>query len=487
MAGRAERVEWLKCSEDAAYFLDTFSWIFNATERSWVRFGLWPAQLDVVDVLATGEHLIVLKARQLGLTWLCLGYALWLMLFRPAAVILLFSRREDEAQELMGRLQGMYRYLPDWMQCREVLKENQSEYRLSNGSAALCFPTTGGRSYTGTFVLADEADFIPDLSGFLNAVKPTVDAGGQMALISTSDKDQPNSAFKRLFRAGWRRLNEYRVIFLPWSARPSRTMEWYETIKRDMFQQDGSHDNVHQEYPRTPEDALSGRTLDKRIPPLFLERVASEASGLPVERWGEGIPPVDGLTIFEGPRRDGLYVLGVDPAEGNPTSDESCVSVLDAMSGEQMAICAGRYQPDVLAQKAVQMARLYNNGDLMVERNNHGHSVLLWLREHSGLRRLNGSDGKEGWLSHAKGKVLLYDSTTTACRDGSLIVHDGETLRQLGALEGATLRAPKGDHDDRADAFALSVAGAGPMRAARQVPIVVRADDPLDAMDKGGF
>ena len=487
MAGK-ERVEWLKCSQDPAYFLDTFCWIFNATLRSWVQFSLWPAQIEVADALLSGQHLIVLKARQLGLTWLCLGYALWLMLFRPSAVILLFSKREDEAQELMLRLQGMYRYLPAWMQCRSVMKENQSEFRLSNGSVALCFPTTGGRSYTGTFVLADEADFIPELSGFLNAVKPTVDAGGQLALISTSDKSQPNSTFKRLFRAGWRRMNEYRAVFLSWRARPDRTEEWYTAIKRDMYEQDGSDDNVQQEYPNTPEDALSARSLDKRIPPLFLERVANEATGLPLDFWPVNVPLVDGLSIFRLPTAAGLYVVGCDPAEGNPTSDESALTVIDAYTGEQMAVCAGRYQPDVLAQKADQIGTFYNRADIMPERNNHGHSVILWLREHSGLRVLNGPDGKPGWLSHAKGKALLYDAVTVACRDQGLIVYDGETIRQLGALEGSTLRAPKGDNDDRADSLALALAGAqSPAMGATPSTVSLPPLDIVREADRGRF
>jgi len=40
---------------------------------------------------------IALKARQIGMTWLCAGFALWLILFHPAATILLFSKRDDEA------------------------------------------------------------------------------------------------------------------------------------------------------------------------------------------------------------------------------------------------------------------------------------------------------------------------------------------------------------------------------------------------------
>ena len=444
MAGREEKAEWLKSSADPAYFLDTHTWIFNATLRSWVRFALWLAQMDVCDALLTGRHLIVLKARQLGLTWLCLGYALWLMLFRPAAVILLFSKREDEAQELMTRLQGMYQRLPFWMQCRRV-------------------------------------------ETFLNAVKPTVDAGGQLALISTSDKSQPNSTFKRLFRAGWRGTNEYRAIFLPWTARPGRSPEWYVSIQRDMWEQKGTDDDLHQEYPETPEQALGARTLDKRLPPVFLQRVACEATPLPVDRWRADVPLVDGLLVYRLPTPGQLYVLGADPAEGNPTSDESALCVLDAVSGAQMAVCAGRFQPAVMAQKADQIGTFYNRADAMVERNNHGHAVLLWLSENGNLRLLPGLDGRPGWLSNAKGKALMYDAVVEGCRDGGLELYDSETIRQLGGLEGSSLRAPAGDHDDRADALALAFAGAGAAGMADQEPIVIRGVDPLQAMDRETF
>ena len=44
------------------------------------------------------KKLVVLKARQLGISWLSLSYALWLMLFHPPATVLLFSLREEESQ-----------------------------------------------------------------------------------------------------------------------------------------------------------------------------------------------------------------------------------------------------------------------------------------------------------------------------------------------------------------------------------------------------
>jgi hypothetical protein len=46
------------------------------------------------------------------------------------------------------RLRGMYDRLPPLIRARAVVRDNAHEFRLSNGSAALAFPTTGGRSYT---------------------------------------------------------------------------------------------------------------------------------------------------------------------------------------------------------------------------------------------------------------------------------------------------------------------------------------------------
>ena len=61
---------------------------------------------------------------------------------------------------------------------------------------ALAFPTTGGRSYTATLAIVDEADHTEDLDALLNAVKPTIDAGGRLILVSTVDKTRPGVRFQ---------------------------------------------------------------------------------------------------------------------------------------------------------------------------------------------------------------------------------------------------------------------------------------------------
>src|SRR5262249_60252225 len=110
-----------------------------------------------------------------------------------------------------------------------------------------------------------------------------------------------------------------------------------------------------------------------------------------------------------GPRR--RSVTGAAPAGGNPTSHDSALAVLDRESGEEVAALAGKIQPAVLGAHIDAVGRWYNRAEVMVERNNHGHAVLMGLREHSKLRRLPGPDGNDGWLSSTGGKARLDHAT----------------------------------------------------------------------------
>src|SRR5579872_5245677 len=199
--------ETLRCRGDFVYFVDTYCQLLAVKDDGsgageWQRFRLWPAQRETAQLLVSSKQVIILKARQLGFTWLTLAFALWQMLFQPIATVLLFSKRDDEASEMLSmRLRGMYDRLPEELRVRSFATDGLHEWELSNGSRAMAFPTTGGRSYTATLALVDEADYVPDLQALLNAVKPTIDARGRLVLLSSSDKGQEESLFKRIYRA----------------------------------------------------------------------------------------------------------------------------------------------------------------------------------------------------------------------------------------------------------------------------------------------
>jgi hypothetical protein len=378
------------------------------------------------------------------------------MLFRPAATALIFSRREDEAIDLVNfRLKGIYERLPAWMQARSVTLDTKLDWRLSNGSNAKGFPTTGARSYTGTIVVIDEADFIEDLDKLMNAVKPTIDAGGQLIMISTVDKAQPNSPFKRIYRGARKGTTEWRHVFLPWHSRPGRDAAWYAAQRADVLARTGALDDLHQEYPASDTEALAPRTLDKRIPARWIEDCYVEQEPLVIA----GAPALAELEVYAPPQFRRQYVIGGDPAEGNPTSDDSALTVLDLLTGEECAALAGKLEPSTFAAALDEIGRWYNDAAVMVERNNHGHAVLQWLEEHSRLRRLHGHDDKPGWLSNKLGKTLMYNQAAEMFRDGTTILHSFDSYHQLAGVEGSTLLAPPGDRDDRADSYALANVG----------------------------
>ena len=304
------------CHDAPEFFLDNYGHIYDATSGEWVPFRLWRAQLQALERVVDHRLVVILHARQVGVTWLVLGYALWLMLFRPGATVLLFSRRGDEAIDLLKhRLRGMYDRLPDWLKVGSIEVDNEREWRLGNGSRALAVPTMAGASYTASLVIVDEADLVPDLGRLMGAVKPTIDGGGKMILLSRADKTQPLSVFKRVYAGAKEGKTGWLGLFLPWKARPGRDEDWYEVQKADILERTGSLDELHEQYPSRDVEALSPPTLDKRIAPEWLQECYVEAAPLSLAGIPKA-PAIPGLVVYALPQPMHDYVIGADPAEG---------------------------------------------------------------------------------------------------------------------------------------------------------------------------
>jgi hypothetical protein len=500
METTAKTTEWLRCAESPTYFTDQYIRIYEAESGEWVPFRLWPAQARTLRLIHNNQLTVILKARQLGITWLVLSYGLWLLLFRPEAEILLFSRRDDEAVHLLDdRLKGMYKRLPVWLQAAQITGSNNHTFELSNGSTARAFPTSAGDSYTAKFAMVDEADLAPDFNRLMRAVKPTIDTGGKMVILSRADKSTPQSEFKRTYRAAKGGRSPWKSIFLPWTVRPNRDADWYRRQRDDIQSRTGSLDDLYEQYPASDLEALMPRMLDKRIPGEWLLGVyvplppvnptPVSADGMPDttrESWevAKQFPMLDakrgGRESWSGegriyiPRIVGRkYVIGADPAEGNPTSDASVAIVLDQITGEEVATLTGQYQPAVFASHIVALAQYYNNAAILVERNNHGHAVLVWFElEAPNAIVLEGTDRKRGWMSSTLGKALMYARLTEDVREKLVTIHDEMTYEQLTMVEGATLKAPEGEHDDHA--IAMGLADMARTLAVMQQEVVIR-------------
>lgn len=453
--------EVTKCFVSPHYFITNYVKILDPQEGKWIPFDLWDAQEETLNTIALNKLVVILKARQIGLSWLVLGYALWLMLFRPIASILLFSKRDTEAVALLDeRLKGMFKELPDFLRYGiYAIESNDHNWRLSNGSVARAFPaTSGGDSYTATLVVIDEADLVPNLGTMIAGAKPTIDAGGQMVMLSRSNKDEPQSDFKKTYKAAKLPGSAWVAVFLPWHVRPARTIEWYATIKAEVKQRTGSLDELWEQYPATDTEALAARTLSKRIPPEWLEQVYKARDPLHPTK---DFPPIEGLKVYVTPQPRRRYVVGLDSAEGNVHSDDSAFVVLDVDSGEEVCSYLGKVEPDTLMDYGTQVARWYNRAYLMPEINNSGYAMITWFKDNAPFvmrKRLLYVEGnnKGGWRTNKTNKAAMYSDVAADCRDEGTIIHSFELWEQLASIEASTLSAPAGQHDDYAMAYAVA-------------------------------
>lgn len=468
--------EWDRCKSDVVYFVNNYCWIYDASDPldpNWIPFHLWDAQKELLRTLQTDRMVQVLKARQLGISWLGLAFGLWLMVFYPSTQISIFSKRQEEANYLLSeeRLKGMYAHLPEWMKMGVVLN-NEKTWKLANYSIARAFPTNAGDSYTVTYVMIDEADLVEDQRKMIGAVKPTIDGGGKIFMVSRAEARTPQSDFKKMFRAAVSGKSPWKAVFFPWTVRPGRTESWYEDKKLEILTRTGSLDELHEHYPATVAEALSGLTQDKLIPPHWLSRCWIQMDPVldllytqdmvgPTEAeklyFPQRMPFIPGLKIYKHPVPGDDYVMGADPAEGNSHSDPSSTHVVSRFTGEEVAYFAGTFIPETHASLTLKLSDYYNSAPVLVERNNHGHAFILQCSTEGYLTRLlTGLDKKPGWLNTAAGKTIMYDVVSPYFREGDAVIHTFSTFTELSSLEASTRKAPEGEHDDEAVSYVLA-------------------------------
>ena len=217
-----------------------------------VRFLLWDSQGPVIEAMDRERLLVILKARQLGISWLACLYCLRLIVSQPNQRVLMFSQGLVEAGELIRRVKFLYNNHDDVEQMPASVKDNESTFQLANGSVIRSLPATkkAGRSFTASVIVLDEYAFMQWGADLFAAAKPTIDNGGKMVIISTAD--DYGSHYHQFWGAAERGDNGFYPLFLPWSAHPNRGEGWREAREREsLYPQD-----VIREYPSSPLEAF---------------------------------------------------------------------------------------------------------------------------------------------------------------------------------------------------------------------------------------
>src|ERR1035441_3997635 len=95
------------------------------------------------------------------------------------------------------------------------------------------------------------------------------------------------------------------------------------------------------------------------------------------------------------------YIIGVDPAGGGAEGDYSGAQGIDRGTRVQCAELRGHFSHEELAEHVASLARDYNHALVAVERNNHGHAVLVALALNNGDVDLYQANRQRGWLTSA--------------------------------------------------------------------------------------
>lgn len=461
--------EIAQCLLSCEHFISNHCVIDDKSDGKKFKFVLWPSQSPILDLMVHERQVVALKARQVGFTWLALCKSLWTgLLSKPGSTILLFSRRDDEAVELLTRTKRVYDRLPKYLKYK-IVKSDAHQLTLSNGTEFKAFPVGTGDSYTASEAVVDEFDLIdPEMQvSMMESIKPTVDQGGNIYLISKANKKVKwaNSLFKSIYREAKTGQSRWKPAFLPWYARPDRKEEDYAAWRRESFNTTGSYDSLWGNYPSTEDQALAPSSGDKRFPQEWLQRCHRDQRPATPEELVSLTPQlthIKGICVYKDPAYGRKYVGGADPAEGVASSNPSALVLLDALTGEEVLSMNQRLSPKQTGKVIEEISKVYNNASWMVLRNNHGHALIGWLEDNTTLRLLEGEDKRVGWAENKKTKAMMFDDAAEKVREGQAIIHSYELYAQLSMVEADTLESPiteGNQHGDLASAFVAALKG----------------------------
>ena len=470
---------------DPAYFIDTYCVIDDAQEiggtGGTTPFKLWPAQRGVVEEVHANDRVIILKARQLGISWIVCAYVLWYCMTHVGKVVLIFSKTKDDSKEMIRRITALYVRLPEWLraECPVTGRPHTGSISFTNGSRIKSFPSnpTAGAGETASIVVMDEAAKMKFGKALYDNIKPAID-NGRTKLIMLSTAYGVSNIFYTIWKKSVDKLNNYHTIFLPYWARPGRDQAWYDNILRDS----SDPDEVRENYPRNALEAFlsSGRVRFQSIWILRQEEKRQEEIRAGISgpiiledyvlqyqttQWFGILRSIDRLDVFRPPTRTRRVAIGCDVAEGLEKGDFSCATVIDVDTLEELACAHGHWEPDEFAEICFKLGMAYR-GWIVVERNNHGHTILSKLRTLCAEYDVDpelliavGPDGAQGWLTKNQVvKASCIDEIAIGLRDGLLTVRSVATLMELQEyrkLRDGKTGAPEDSFDDRVMSWAV--------------------------------
>ena len=441
----------------------------------------------------------ILKGRQLGCSTMCCALLFVEATIQPNVHCAIIAHDFASSKRLFQIIHRFWELLPE-QERAEIGNPriySQEELYWPSLDSHFFVGTAGsrsfGRSQTFDNVLCSEFARWPEPEAALISLTEAVPATGRIIVESTPEG--MGNPFHELWTRAKAGENGYRPHFYPWwwdagyrltgppleditdeEAQLMRAhgldegqIHWRRTKRREL------RDRFPQEYPeddvtcflasgRCVFDIASLTAIQKRIaadpPPIEVPSLTSKNGSV-------SVAPAR-LLIWQSPLPKRSYVIGANIGGGGAYGDASAAVVLDYETGEQTASMHGRVAPERFAQLLDALGRYYNDAELGVERNNHGHSTLNTLLHTCGYPNLyrhadynNPHDryGQLGWPTDAKTKPVMTDGLAAAIAEDAITLHCSELIDECFSYvvtESGSTEAQPGHHDDRVVAAAIA-------------------------------
>jgi hypothetical protein len=438
---------------------------------------VWFRQNKVQEKINQDVHKrkMILKARQFGVSTNGIIQMMDYALYKPNVTAVIMAHEQDSIKKLFRIAKRAYQYLDPEMK-PALDRGGGSKYEMyfpEINSRVYC--DLESRSDTIQYLHVSEAAFIKDPDK-LKATLQAVPLDGRVVLEST-----PNGMGNYFYDLWNDSEQPYSKLFFPWFIFPE-----YK-IKTDSLQYTSEESEFiektrkHYKIDVTRHQMAFRRFKQRELGKLFLQEYPEDddscflSSGQAVmdlfvvkARLKGLAPPIeqdDYVKIFKRFDRSRTYVLGADCAEG-VGGDFSVATLFDAKSREQVAILRGQLKPKAFAESIDDLCKRYRTAGrvpplVAVERNNHGHAVLLELNEHIHYPNLyhREDDSQPGWVTDKVTRPIMIDTLIEGVDHSTILLNDSVTLSECLTLvnDNGKIQAATGKHDDCIVASAIAL------------------------------
>jgi len=356
--------EFVKCASDPTYFLKKYCSISHPLKGK-LPFKLFPFQEKTLEIIHSKDYTIVNKSRQLGISTLAAGYALWLMNFHSEKNILCIATKQETARNMVKKVKYMYNSLPSWL--REDWEENNKlSFSLINGSniKATSAASDAGRSEAISFLIIDEGAFISNVEEIWTSSQQTLSTGGKCLVVSTPYGT--GNWFHKTFIDAEEGNNPFTAVKLPWWVHPERDETWRK-----------AQDTLLGERLAAQEcDADFKSSGDLYFQHEWLDELEKHHIKEPLYKRG-----IDrNIWVWEDVDFGEEYLITADVSRGD-SSDYSAFHVIKISTNEQVATFKGLLSPREFGLLLYGIGTEYNEALIAIDNANIGWASVEVLLE----------------------------------------------------------------------------------------------------------